>query len=185
MAKRHTELRWEPLGEREKRALSEWASAFAKSAATADNSMRKVARHLLDSVLWLWTADAIDPRDGCVKRDAIKHDFEHLRYTKAALQQLRANQAAHPYRTSRWRDGLQHEHIVPKKYLLDRILSGDHGPESIRELLDRLCRAAIVTADEHSDLPDLPERWDEMDIEVRYRNNPLLGPGLVNVTTNQ
>lgn len=169
---------WKPLGGQEKRDLCEWASAFAKRAAASDSPMRQVASHLLDSVFWFWTADAIDPCDGCVVRDAIKYDFEHLRYTQAALDQRQRNKSEHPSRSSRWNDGLQHEHIVPKEYLMKRILEGDHAAESIHEFLDRLCRAAIVTADEHSDLAELPEEWDEMVPEVRYADNQLLGPGL-------
>lgn len=182
MAKRRRRARqgvkWKPLGEQEKRDLCEWASAFAKRAGEANSPMREVARHLLDSVLWFWTADAIDPSDGCVVRDAIKYDFEHLRYTQAALAQLRINQREHPTRKSRWKDGLQHEHVVPKGYLIRRVLEGDRDAESIHEILSRLCRAAIVTADEHDDLPSLPEGWDEKDPEIRYADNQLLGPGL-------
>ena len=63
-----------------------------------------------------------------------------------------------------------HEHVVPRKLVVRALLDlPDPSPSAVRDLLERVGLACIVTRDEHDALPDLP--WETLhdDPWARYR----------------
>ncbi|MCA8951154.1 MAG: hypothetical protein KDE27_16730 [Planctomycetes bacterium] len=101
-------------------------------------------RKLLSSLLWQWTE-----ADGKWSRS--------LPWSRSALETDN-------------RRSLRHEHVVPRKLLIDALVAmGDPEPRAVRDILERMAVACIVTEEEHRRLPDVP--WADLshDVWVRYR----------------
>jgi len=104
------------------------------------NPMARIARFLIDSLLWCWTADGVDS-DGNAVRDGLKYDLRHQRHTTQALELWEAN--------GRRGSGLRHEHAVPKTVLLKHLLTlEDATPSLVGKTLERFCFAIIVSRSE-------------------------------------
>jgi hypothetical protein len=122
------------------------------------NPMKRIARFLIDSLLWCWTADGIND-DGEAGRDKLKYDCAHQLHTVDALARWEAN--------GRRGTGLRHEHVVPRKVLLKCLLESPKvfSEAEVFEFLDRLCFAIIVTTEEDrlfvGELKSsMPQPWD-------------------------
>lgn len=70
---------------------------------------------------------------------------------------------------------LVHEHMVPKSLVIKRLKELENPTkESVKELLDFYCKAAVVTRDEDRRLNEeglrsnMPIGWDEKDVLARY-----------------
>jgi len=138
--------------------------------------MGRVAKFLVDSLLWCWTADGLDP-DGNAVRDGVKYDLHHQRHTDAALTTWNSSQQRGA--------GLTHEHAVPKKLLVRYLLTIDEAtPNGVHEFLTKFCLAVIVTRKEDGDLnkkglrESMPANWafsaEAADPLARYRACELL-----------
>jgi hypothetical protein len=103
-------------------------------------SFAAMHRLLVDSLLWVWTADAYSCHDDCVVRDAFKYSVAQLRHTEAAHQLLLNNDGA--------AKGLIHEHAVPRNVLINELLVRQLDVEGVRGFLSRFCFGVIVTAAE-------------------------------------
>jgi hypothetical protein len=121
------------------------------------NPMARVARFLVDSLLWCWTADGIDEAGNAV-RDGLKYDLRHQRHTAAAHDLWVAN----GFRGA----GLRHEHAVPRRVLLEHLLTLQEPlPKNIASVLEPFCFAVIVSTAEDAELrrrrlgDAMPEGW--------------------------
>lgn len=126
--------------------------------AKSGHSMRRVAAAAIKEAMWWWTADAFDPARDYVRRDARKYDFRSLPSSAAARESERKHRLGVKLTKG---EKVQHEHVVPRKELLEYLLSLDSPrPRDVCLVLDRCCRAALITADEHRLLRKLPDDWD-------------------------
>ena len=71
--------------------------------------------------------------------------------------------------------GLMHEHVVPKKVVIDKLLSLEApSTEEVRDVLDRFCIGVVVTREEDARMTrlglrsEMPENWDGVDPWARY-----------------
>jgi hypothetical protein len=105
-------------------------------------SMLPLADYLIKLAAWRWTADAVDPTTGVVKKDAIKHDVRYLAHTPDAA----TVSVQYPNELSK---RLRHEHTFPLSLLAEKIFSLEtDNRKAICEVFDNYCRAAIVTREE-------------------------------------
>jgi hypothetical protein len=120
--------------------------------------MWRVARFMIDMLLWCWTADGIDV-SGEAARDSLKYDCYRQFHTVEARKQWYENRG--------YGRGLRHEHAVPRNQLITWMLSQPQPftCEKILEVLRRLCFAVIVTVEEDNELKShgvkdtLPAEW--------------------------
>jgi hypothetical protein len=106
-------------------------------------------RALLSHTIWMWT-EAAGKYRGC-------------RYWTPAALEIR-----------RERRRLRHEHIVPRKDLIEALHKlADPTPDAVRDLYSRMAMACIVTVAEHDRLLDAT--WEELsqDPWIRYRRAGL------------
>ena len=100
-------------------------------------------RELLSILVWKWT-EAHGKYRGC-------------RYwSQAALAATK--------------DDWCHEHVVPRRLLVDAVRDlADPSPDAVRDLLERMAVACVVTRAEHDALPEAA--WEELleDPWARYR----------------
>jgi len=147
-----------PLGDRHRAFLAEEIARLVPRARDTDEPMARVAKFLIDSMLWCWTADGVD-HSGNVVRDGIKYDLQHQRHTERA-------------RTSweeagrRWVRGMRHEHVVPRCVLLKHILTMEApSTVAIGQALRRFCFSVILLKEEDDLLRDkrlvsrMPDGW--------------------------
>lgn len=130
--------------------------------------MRKIAERFISFVLWRWTADGVN-EDGVVTQDYWKYNVKNHASTRAAKELIKRSNA---------HTGLRHEHVVPRKVLIKRILEQKLCGEDLFVFLCVFCKAAIITKEEDSMLrpkSGMPAGWcwDENDIYVRYRNSGI------------
>jgi hypothetical protein len=71
---------------------------------------------------------------------------------------------------------LCHEHVVPKRYIIQRLLDlSPPTPEDVHGVLSTYCIGAVVTRDEDRQITQagfrssMPDEWDTKDIWIRYR----------------
>lgn len=120
--------------------------------------MRRIARFLIDSLLWCWTADGINDA-GEAGRDKLKYDCDHQLHTVNARAVWEAN--------GRSGKGLRHEHAVPRRVLLKCLLESPEpmSDAEVFEFLNRLCFAVIITIEDDrlfaGELKaNMPQPWD-------------------------
>lgn len=167
MLSTRTTKKYKPLNKKHRAALLHLISVACKIF-ESDKSMRSAAERIIKLACWRWTADAVDPMDDSVKRDAIKFDPQHLLYSKKA--------AAHFSRQNP-KKYLTHEHAVPLKCLAERILElGSEEAPTIQKLMARYCRATLITREENGILnrsgykQKMPDGWKWRDSPfARYR----------------
>jgi hypothetical protein len=70
---------------------------------------------------------------------------------------------------------LVHEHVVPKSTVIAELWSlPDKTPDSVRRLMDELCKGAVITREEDASLNSqgfrskMPDDWDHKDPWARY-----------------
>ncbi|WP_437998934.1 hypothetical protein WMF26_02015 [Sorangium sp. So ce185] len=128
----------QPLQDVHRQFIAEEIARLSERARDPNDRMRRVARFLIDSLLWCWTADGLDAEGNSV-RDGIKYDLRHQMHTRDA-QTLWKNNGQRG-------TGLRHEHAVPRKALIDHLLSlpAPLSAEVVLRVLERLCFAVIVT----------------------------------------
>ncbi len=132
-----------PFGADFRTAIAGQLLELAKKARSTP-ALRTVYRALMDTLLWVWTADGYDPCDDRIQRDALKYSFAHLRHTAAAHAAARSE--------------LVHEHAVPRKVILDALEGDDTLSVSrLLLLLQRHCFGVVVTKTE--DAEHLGGRW--------------------------
>src|SRR5580698_501835 len=110
--------------------------------------MRKLARREIARSLWRWTADAVEIKSGAVKQDGFKYDCRVHPHTIEASKAQRKER--------------RHEHAVPRMLLADRIIDTNLNEEGVFKLLERFCRAVVVTKEQDSRLKPrhkMPEGW--------------------------
>lgn len=106
-------------------------------------ALRSAARRVMDTLLWVWTADGVPEGTTEVDwrgKDKLKRDFQYLPHT------FEAHERWHKY----GRGGLVHEHIVPRSVIVQRLL--DVPPNDVAgmlEFLGRYCLGAIITEEQH------------------------------------
>ena len=113
--------------------------------------MRALARREIALAMWRWTADAFDTRENLVRQDAFKYNVKVHPATRAAREVAELGSA-----------GLRHEHAVPRQFLADRIIELDPDPQGILGLLEKWCKAVVVTEEEERRvLPKsgMPDGW--------------------------
>ncbi|WP_437741322.1 hypothetical protein WMF39_37605 [Sorangium sp. So ce1504] len=173
---------WVPLAADHKRFIAAEIARLAHFARNEQHPMQTTARALVDTLLWCWTADGVDPSSGQAGRDKMKYNFEYQRFTLAAHTK-RSEQGTVA--------GLRHEHIVPRCALIDCILSepGLRTEEAVFTFLEHNCFAVIITKDQDDVLSQkfkdsMPPSWNwesaDADPFVRYReaglDDEILGP---------
>jgi hypothetical protein len=149
----------QPLDENHKRFLAEEISRHINVAADPLHGMHRIARFLVDSLLWCWSADGIDS-DGVARRDLLKYDFNFQRHTTSAA--LNFDQFG--------RGGLRHEHAVPRKSLIELLLHRRATPHETYDLLTRMCFGVIITTKQDASIYEnnkslrdgmpFPLKWD-------------------------
>lgn len=119
----------------------------------------------LDDILWHWTE-----RDGKFHRGPRTDKPGCSLWSNGALCALCRNEV-HP---SEIKSKFTHEHIVPRAYLKDLMLSGNLIGDDLEKLLTKCCKAVIVTRPEDTKLSrdSMPENWDwrEGNPYARYRD---------------
>jgi hypothetical protein len=88
--KRSRTKSYRPLDEVHKRFIAAEIARLAVVARDDANPMRRIARFLIDSLLWCWTADGINDA-GEAGRDKLKYDCAHQLHTVDALARWEAN----------------------------------------------------------------------------------------------
>ncbi len=156
--KRSRTKSYRPLNDVHKQFIAAEIARLAVVAREAGNPMRRIARFLIDSLLWCWTADGINDA-GEAGRDKLKYDCAHQMHTVDALARWEAN--------GKRGTGLRHEHAVPRKMLLKCLLESPKvlSETEVFEFLNRLCFAIIVTTEEDrlfsGELSsNMPQPWD-------------------------
>ena len=146
-----------PLGQPHREFLVAEISRLVPIAQDERNAMARVGRFLIDSLLWCWTADGIDAAGNAV-RDGLKYDLRHQRHTAAAHEIWVAN----GFRGA----GLRHEHAVPRRVLLEHLLTLEAPlPGTVAAVLEPFCFAVIVSKAEDAELrrrrlsESMPEGW--------------------------
>ena len=148
-----------PAHEIEESAL-DWAVALLQrhrelaSRGALTPSHRRHLRPLLSNVVWYWDGKG-------------KHKYLGVpAWSHEALASYRRNGGV--VTTKGRGDALVHEHVMPRKAVVDALLDLDPvSPASVRDLLDRLAVVAIVTESEHRRLDD--SILDRDDPWLRYR----------------
>lgn len=129
-----------PLCNNHRLFIAEEIYRLLPTAGNERDPMACAARSLIDYLIWFWTADGVDAVGNAV-RDGIKYDLRHQRHTIQALNQWEKN--------GERGSGLRHEHAVPKKLLLEHLLTlSTTSVSSVHEILTRFCFAVIVTKEE-------------------------------------
>jgi len=118
--------------------IAEEISRHAVVAADPKHSMHRIARFLIDSLLWCWTADGIDD-DGIAKRDLLKYDFDWQYHTEAA-RLLSEKQGSSK--------GLIHEHAVPRNEIIRLLLQVRPTAHDTFDILERICFAVVMTREQ-------------------------------------
>jgi hypothetical protein len=125
--------------------------------------MRRLGAHLVNTVLWCWTADAIV--DGEYRRDGVKYDLDALPHTAAAAR------AAD-------KSDLRHEHAVPRKAVVhhlvgmyEAIAKGESEHLTRIESVLAVCPPVIVTVSEAETL-DVVHR-SQMPLGWTFGESPL------------
>jgi hypothetical protein len=157
------------LNDCEKRCICTQIAYFRALALDSTNPLRDVARKLISLMLWRWTADAVKITEdrtntGIIRQDAWKYNTDEIPATKEA-KKIRAN----GYK------GLIHEHVVPQRLIINKILSQEMNESTLFDFLTKFCKAAIISKDEDRILEKklrntMPENWDwnETTIYARY-----------------
>lgn len=151
-----------PLGQSEKQWLAEFIHRLLPVAADPQHPMSRVATTQIGLTMWRWTADGINSVGHAVP-DSIKYDARLLPATRDAKQLLAQGK----------RKLVRHEHVVPRSLLTHRLIALQADALDTQEILERLCRAALVSVEENGRLRARsmpPEwRWDSGDVWARYR----------------
>lgn len=175
--------KWEPLSGPHKEFISAEIAQLIRVARDPQHHMQRVARALIDTLLWCWTADGVDPRTGQAGRDKMKYSFDHQYFTADAHDRW--------MKQGRHASGLRHEHAVPRCVLIDCMTSRPEAPNSqdVLSFLEANCLAVIVTAEENIALnrwfkDSMPDTWacqnlnpnafaryDEVGLRDRIRRN--------------
>lgn len=101
-------------------------------------------RRLLAMVVWRWS-------------EAYGKYSDRLPWSRGARHTMR-------------RDSLRHEHVVPRKVLIAELCAlRSPTRRNIRELLERLGLACVVTQEEHEQLPNVSAAILRADPWARYR----------------
>lgn len=170
-------LRYRKLADENQQFIAHEIARLIPVAVTPGHS-RRTARFLIDSLLWVWTADGIDEQ-GEAGRDKLKYDCMRQFHTVDARKCWEQNKGKGT--------GLRHEHAVPRKQLIAWLLdqSPHLSPADVQAFLRRLCFAVVITIDEDRVLKakgvndKLPEEWDwnaDGDARLlRYDNAGLIG----------
>ncbi len=163
---------FEPLQPEHHEYIATYIARLLPDAGSSSHPMQQFARHAISDALWRWTADGYNRKRRVVETNAFKYNFNHTPFTVSALNTWNANRAAGKDRVA----GLRHEHSVPKKCLIEKLLTMAPEPQPIQELLSRLCKAVIVTTGDDALLTraklrsSMPIEWDGSDPYARYRH---------------
>lgn len=106
---------------------------------------------VFDNAMWVWTE--------------FEGKYKGCEYWSVAAQGFREDQRM-----------LVHEHAVPKKLLIDLLLSlSSPTPDSVQQMFQNYCKAAVITKAEDAALNRLglrskmPSDWDGRDPWARYK----------------
>lgn len=141
-----------PLRAKERRYLSTFIRTLVPVVRDAEHPMRELARKEIALTMWRWTADGFHIPSRVVKQDAFKYNVHIHTATKNAKAAAAAGSA-----------NLRHEHAVPRMELTRYIVKHNMDEEGIFRVLERLCVAVIVTADEERKVRPkntMPPSWD-------------------------
>jgi hypothetical protein len=169
--------RSEPLHDVHREYIAQEISRLVLVAADERNAMRDVAYDLIDRLIWRWTADGYDREANVVRYDARKLDFDSYPHTHAARTRAASGDK-----------GVRHEHVVPKRVLIGRLLRGCLNADATKAFLDRFCIVALVLKDEEeAHIPQalrkaMPTTFSfadpRADVWARYRPPPGARTGL-------
>ncbi len=172
-----TKVRCKPLQKTHRTFIATEIARLLPVAGDESNPMRKVARDLVDRLIWRWTADGYDPKTNAVLYDARKYDCDAYAHTPAARKRARAGKR-----------GIRHEHVIPKRALIERLLRERPDAQATRRFLDRFCIVAIVLKeDEERYIPkalrkSMPTTFSfddpSADLWARYRPHSRAAKGL-------
>ncbi|WP_437498155.1 hypothetical protein [Sorangium sp. So ce1099] len=150
--------KWEPLSGPHKEFISAEIAQLIRVARDPKHHMEKVARALIDTLLWCWTADGVDSRTGQAGRDKMKYSFDHQYFTIDAYERWMSQ--------GRRASGLRHEHAVPRCVLIHWMISQPDAPNNrdVLSFLETNCFAVIVTTEENISLnkrfrDSMPDTW--------------------------
>jgi hypothetical protein len=171
-------MAWSPLGSDQKRYLCDEISRQISSA--RDPRRAAWAIKLIHECFWFWTADGVDDQ-GRVGRDKLKYSVDALWHSESVCGLSRTDcERGHPSKVRHPTSNLRHEHAVPRKLILERLLAGAPlAQEQLLGLLERLCLGVVLTKDEDAALNAhfqraMPPAWDigdpAADPFARYRH---------------
>jgi len=162
-------MTYQRLALEQQHKICEFIESLVKLANDEQHPLCEFARTEIGLVLWRWTADAFHERERVVKRGVFKYDVNVHPATREAREKKK--------RTDN-NKGLRHEHVVPRGFIARRIIELRLDAAEIWPLLDRFCKAVIVTDNEDKLLKpkkEMPESWDwtSGDPYARYRRAGL------------
>lgn len=105
----------------------------------------------------------------CWKFSELNGKYDGVKYWSKNAKKLRENNT----KTKKYFSGLRHEHVVPKKVLIEKLLS-DYFNKSIKEIRNffrDFCFAAIITKEE--DNKYLKKYKQEMPIEFNWKKDQV------------
>jgi hypothetical protein len=175
-------MAWNPLGSDQKRYLCDEIARQVSSA--RDPGCAAWAVRLIHECFWFWTADGVDGH-GRVGRDKLKYSVDHLWHSEGACGLSReACQRGDAPAVRHQASNLRHEHAVPRKLILERLMVGEPLAQAeLLALLERLCLGVVLTREEDAQLNaqfqrSMPPAWDitdpAADVFARYRH-PSVG----------
>jgi hypothetical protein len=163
-----TQKIYRTLHQLERKHICNIIEVFIPLAQNTSSPMRAIARDYISFTLWRWTADAVlcaqeREQPDIVKRDQFKYNCDIHPSTKAA-RDVRHKGV----------DGLRHEHVIPRDFIVNGILTMNLQGEKLYNFLLTFCKAAIVTKEEDGLLKPkktMPSgwNWDSQDIYARYK----------------
>ena len=117
-----------------------------------NSSLHYGTKHaVLSEATWVWTE--------------FEGKYEGCEYWSAAAMEFRGNPKM-----------LVHEHVMPKKIVIERLLQlSTPTTSSVHQLLESCCKGAVVTRTEDATLNRLglrskmPHDWDGTDLWARYK----------------
>jgi hypothetical protein len=131
---------------------------------------RAWAYKLIDTMLWFWTADAVNSKK-LIQRDAIKNSLDHLRHTVAARRSLEGGPKDDD-------DKVQHEHASERAELIALVEQPQVTEADVLKMLIKLNVAVLVTRKEHRALPTVAwdANWRKRAWDARHKKGTIKSP---------
>jgi hypothetical protein len=174
-------MAWNPLGSDQKRYLCD---EIARQVSCArDPRQAAWAIKLIHECFWFWTADGVDDH-GRVGRDKLKYSVDYLWHSESVCGLSREACASDHAPTVRHQmSNLRHEHAVPRKLILERLMVSEPLAQAeLLALLEHFCLGVVLTREDAAlnsrFQRSMPPSWDitdqAADAFARYRH-PSVG----------